>query len=458
MKYVGALVHLPLLLAACSSAPSSRGDGLVVSPASEVRQGQSGIRLTLTREGGGLANPSQVDFQDLDIVVAPGSTDVRLELAVTVPHGALLGPKTLTITTPIRTTTAVDAVDVTAITAGPEGLDSELGTAHAPFRSLEQALRVSDSGDTVTLHGGTYRESSGEAWGYVVPDGLTISGDGASTTLLESDAQAPSGLEPSARLTVRDLSLSGFAIGIKAGTAAQLSLQSAEVRGSISALEVDGDDVTVDVSDSQLSASSEAALRVADGSHRSQVSVRGARLTGGVFDADSASALLVDATTIDARASSAGINFGGAKLDVSASEIQVGAGSYGVSLRSGAASFAHVTIQGGAYGVYQLTGSSKLRDTRLHGYETVGLYYASGAVDLGTATEAGNNAFSGSSAHLDAYGIYINLDTSPVTCSNTSFNGVIPDAGTVKAGADAISVAGAYLLNPGQTLQFFRVN
>ena len=445
------------MLGACSAAASSPGDGLAVSPSTELRQGQAGVELTLTRKSGGLGSPSQIDFQGLGVTVVSGSSDDQLRLSVTVPHGAAPGPRTLTITTPGGTTTAVDAVDVTAITAGPEGLDSELGTAHTPFRTLEQALRVSGAGDTIELRNGTYRESSGEAWGYLIPDRLTINGESASSTVLQSDSQAPSALQPSANLTVTNLSLSGFEIGVVAAPSAQLTLQHMAIRSATTAVEVDGDDVTVDVSDGALSASGEAALRVADSSHRSHVSVHDAQLTGGLFDSDSAATLLVDNTTIDARASSAGINFAGAELDVRGSNIQVASGSYGISLRSGAASFDHLTVQGGAYGVYQLTGSSKLRDTLLDGYESVGLYYASGTVDLGTATEAGNNALRSSSTSLNAYGIYINLDTSPVTCSNTSFNGVIPDPGTVKAGTEAIAVAGAYLLNPGQTLQFFRV-
>ena len=450
-----ALLVLPLL-GACSAPQSAPNDELTVSPANELRQGQAGVELTLTRASGGLANPSQIDFQDLAVTLEPSSTDARLRLSVTVPHGAAPGPRSLTLTTSNGTTTELDVVAITAITASPEGLDSQLGTTEAPFRTVAQALRVSGAGDTVELRKGTYADS--EAWGYAVPDRVTIHGESPSTTLLEGAGNAPTALESAAHLTLSGLTVSGFDIGVKAEPAAQLALANMAISSAISAIEVDGDDVSVDVTESALNVPGEAALRVADGSHRSQVSLHGAQLTGGLFDADPEATLLVDSTTIDARASSAGVNFAGAKLGVSSSSIRVGTGAYGVSLRSGAASFDHVTIEGGAYGVYQLTGSSKLRDTQVDGFASVGLYYASGAVDLGTATEAGNNAFQSSTPSAEAYGIYVNLDTSPVTCSNTSFNGLIPSPGTVKAGTEALSLAGAYLLNPGQTLQFYRVN
>ena len=39
-----------------------------------------------------------------------------------------------------------------------EGRDSNLGSASSPFLSIQAAANVAQPGDTITVHGGTYRE------------------------------------------------------------------------------------------------------------------------------------------------------------------------------------------------------------------------------------------------------------------------------------------------------------
>ena len=53
------------------------------------------------------------------------------------------------------------------------------------------------------------------------------------------------------------------------------------------------------------------------------------------------------------------------------------------------------------------------------------------------------------------FGLYVDDITSPVTCSDTTFNGVVPPAGTRTAGADPIAEPGAYFINTGKTMSFW---
>ncbi|MGH3432044.1 MAG: right-handed parallel beta-helix repeat-containing protein [Thermocrispum sp.] len=48
-----------------------------------------------------------------------------------------------------------------AVFASPRGTDSAAGTERDPLRTLTEAVRAADPGDTVVLRGGTYRESVG---------------------------------------------------------------------------------------------------------------------------------------------------------------------------------------------------------------------------------------------------------------------------------------------------------
>ena len=209
-----------LWLVACSgsSAATKAADGVSVSPANEVRQGQAGISVSFGQAAGGLSNPSHVDLEDLQVAVDPSSSDDHLLLTVTVPHGAAPGPRSLTIETGSGTITEPAVIDVTPISVSPTGQDSKSGTTSAPFRTLARALAVAGTGDSCVLASGTYDASGGEAWGYAVPNDLTISGDSASSTVLQGSASPStmgaegtlSALQPSAALTLQNLALAGF--------------------------------------------------------------------------------------------------------------------------------------------------------------------------------------------------------------------------------------------------------
>ena len=83
-------------------------------------------------------------------------------------------------------------------------------------------------------------------------------------------------------------------------------------------------------------------------------------------------------------------------------------------------------------------------------------YLAQGTLDLGTATEPGDDSFSSSTTGPTVFGLYVDGVTQPVTSSNTTFNGVEPPAGTQAApAADPIAVPGEYFINDGTTMSFW---
>jgi hypothetical protein len=131
--------------------------------------------------------------------------------------------------------------------------------------------------------------------------------------------------------------------------------------------------------------------------------------------------------------------------------------AYGISLHAGTLTLDDSGISGGHYGIYQLAGKSRLRRTELTNYGSIGLYLAAGSLDLGTATEAGDNAFS-APTDAAAFGLYVDTGAAPISASDTSFNGFTPPAGAVQADTSDVAAPGAYLLTPGVRITFFRVH
>ncbi|HEY1534986.1 MAG TPA: DUF1565 domain-containing protein, partial [Polyangiaceae bacterium] len=428
-------------LVACSGPTHTEmtADGVSVSPSSEVRQGQAGITLSFGRAAGGLAGPSRVGLEDLMVAVDPSSTDQRLLLTVSVPHGAQPGPRALSFDTASGTTTQADALDVTFISAGPEGQDAQLGTTSSPFRSLKQALRVAGPGDTCLLEAGTYDEQGGETWGYAVPEQLTIAGDSASTTLLQAPAHvspsalAASALEPSAALSLQNLTLADFDAALNLTQPAQLSLQDVAIRGNGEGIVVGGAASSVKLVNGSID-SAAYAIELGSTCAACALSLENAQTKGGIFVADTQATMTIDGGTLEGNADNAALNFAGLKLDAKGATFTAGSSPYGINLEAGTMTLSDVTVHGNQYGVYQLAGSSKVRGTKIDGYASIGLYFASGDLDLGTATEAGNDTFVGTAP--EAFGLYVDTNTSPLTCSNVSFDGMVPESGTVQAGTD----------------------
>jgi hypothetical protein len=480
-----------LWLAGCSS-PSESNEptaGITVSPANEVRQGQSNVVISVEHPAGGLSNVTRVDLGDLQAVVDPSSSDDHLLLAVTIPHGAPPGPRTLSIDSASGTTTDNDALTVTPITVAPDGQDTQLGTPSSPFHSLMQALAVAGPGDTCVLGQGTYREQTGETWGYAVPEPLTIIGDAAGTTLLQGPARTTpeptnpdrAAFEPSAALTLEHLALADFDVALDVQRPAQLALEDVAIRGngkgvvldaSGSTVKLDGgsidtgaygleiasacDGCTLDIEGSTLTESSENPLiQVADAAQHSVLTFAHADLKGGVFVADPEATLSIAASKLEGNAENAALNFGGLEFDATDSTFSAGPAPYGINIHGGTMQLANVTVQGNEYSVYQLAGTSKVRGSHFTGYSSIGFYFAKGDLDLGTATDAGNNTFV--AADSGGFGLYVDTDTTPLTCSNTSFDGVIPKTGSVTADTEILTEPHEFLLVPGRTISFFNV-
>ncbi len=455
-------------------------DGVTVTPGSEVRQGQTGVTVSFERASGGLSHPTHVDLEDLEVVVDPSSTDQHLLLTVNVPHGAISGGRALSIESAGGTINQADVIDVTPISAGPSGDDSNLGTTNEPFRTLKQALSVAGPNDTCVLSAGTYDVTSGETWGYTPPDALTLTGDSASGTVLQGPAAAS--LTPAGTLTVQNLSFSGFGSALAITETAQVSVNDVTIDGGGEGIVLGGagsmvmvsggsiasgsygielggtcDHCTLSITGTTLTESGDGPiLQVSKMAQHSDLSLQQATLKGGTFVADATATLSIQDSTLTGNDANAALNFGGATLDTTGSTFTAGTGPYGINLASGVMALNDAQVAGNQYGVYQLGGSSTVRNTKITNYSSIGFYFASGDLDLGTATQAGNNSFK--AAADGAFGLYVDTSTSPLTCSNTSFDGVVPATSVVlDSGTDLLEQPHEYVLTPTKTISFYNV-
>jgi hypothetical protein len=443
----------------------------------------------LSRAAGGLSNPSHVDLEDLRVTVEPSSSDRELQLTVSVPHGAASGWRTLSLDTSSGTYTEANVIDVTPITVAPDGQDSQLGTTSSPFRTLKQALLVADAGDTCLLRDGQYDEQSGETWGYAVPESLTVVGSSLSGTTLQGPAHAApsadspdgSAFRPAGSLTLQQLALADFDVALNATQPAQLSLQDVAIRGHGKGIVVAGASSTIELQNSSIDSGDYAIelgstcractvsskqtrlsesgdgplLEVSATAQRSALSFEKTLTFGGISVEDAQATLSIDGATLEGNGDNAALAFAGLTLDATGSTFSAGSAPYGIDLKAGTMTLTDVTVHGNQYAVYQLAGSSKLRRSQLDGYASIGLYFASGALDLGTATDAGDDSFTGSAP--EAFGLYVDTNTAPLSCSNVSFDGVLPPTGIVQAGTDLLSQPDEYILTPGKTISFYRV-
>ena len=482
------------LLAGCQGAPGGPAvaDGTTVSPSPTLRQGQEDVSLVFTRAAGGLDGATAFDLGGLVVARQPQSTDARLVLAVSVPHGVALGARTLTFSDAAGAVSVPNVVTVVAITSDPAGADTNLGTSAAPFRTIKRAVEVAGPGDTIQLADGAYDATAGETWSYTVPASLTIVGQStAGTNLsgpLSSGATTPGtiGFLAPAGLTMKSLTLSALDTGVSATGPGALTLNDVAVSNALTAaVRADAAGVTVSVTGGTLSGELDAillgdqcascALDVTNtplvgglmGGHTVEISAMatGSRAVlqqidfhGDISVLDGTATLSVSASTFNENGTGAEsmINFTGQALDVTGSSFTLSADNFGVNFGGQTLTLSGVTIQGGKYGVYHLTGSAKVRGTKILSYGYMGYYLAQGDLDLGTATEAGDDAFSSDTTGPTVFGLYVDDVNHPVTSSNTTFNGVEPPAGTQAAGTgEMIAVPGEYFINNGTTISFW---
>jgi hypothetical protein len=136
-----------------------------------------------------------------------------VELAVVVGHGAEIGVYPVQLAVEGAPVGGLGSVEVTAITAGPEGGDvAGKGTTAQPFRSLSKAASLSDEGDRITLEEGSYGpEVSGEAFPLELPPGITVEGQGLVALTGVSTADL---LRAKGSLTLRSLLVGGAKRGL----------------------------------------------------------------------------------------------------------------------------------------------------------------------------------------------------------------------------------------------------
>jgi hypothetical protein len=481
-----------LAIGACQSPPGGPPlvDGTTVTPAPTLRQGQDGVSLVVTRAAGGLDGAAGFDLGGLVVARQPESTDARLVLSVSVPHGAALGARALTFSDARGPVSVPNVVTVGAISSDPAGMDSNLGTSAAPFRTLKHAVEVAGAGDTIQLADGTYDAADGETWGYTLPAGLTIAGQSTAGTQLLAppppDATTPgaSGLVAPAGLAIGTLTLGGFDTAVAATGPGTLALNDVAVTGTLTtAVSADAAGVMVAINGGSLGSARDTIL-LGDSCTSCELDVTGTSLDGSSMGghtvdvspsatgshvvlkmvdvrgdlsvvADAATLSVSGATIKEIGTESRGtINFSGDALDVTDSNITLNADNFGVNFGGQSLTLTGVTIEGGKYGVYQLAGSVKLRGTKIRDYGFMGYYLSQGDLDLGTATEAGDNAFSTGTTGDLVFGLYVEGAT--VTSSNTTYNGVEPPAGTQAAAPDQmIDVPGEYFINFGKAISFF---
>ncbi len=504
--------------------PALPVDGVVVSPSSSVRQGQIDITMTITRAAGGLASAGMFDLGDLTARMQSNSTDASLVLKVSVPHAAPFGKRTLRFATAAGVVTLPNVVEVTAITAGPTGADTNAGSAASPFLTLKQALLVADVGDTVHLMDGTYNIKGGETWGYVIPDNLTILGDSTAGTIIDGVGATnnPNGFNASTSLKLETLTLEHFYYGIDVRKpTTTLTLQDVQLSGNSSygiyveqtaagsTVDVSGknglidqpgqsaivvygaSDVTVNLTDAtlqggghvvyfvsdcsgdkldvtgatikQLGTENAIELAISSNATGSVATLNNATIVGNITDNDAKGSLAITGSNITQKAGD-GIDFAGLALGMVHTTITMTTNSAGIYFNGTQAtmSLSGVTVSGGGYGIHQTGAGStaKLRGTTIQGTTYDAYLLAAGDLDLGTAVESGGNVI-GAPTGTSYWCLNISRPQgasagNPVTCSDTTLNGLAPSPGTIDATAGTVSLQPQrYYLSTGNKLIFY---
>jgi len=505
-------------------APTLPVDGVVVTPGPSVRQGQIAITITITRAAGGLANAGPFDLGDLTVRSQSGGSDTGLILKASVPHGAPLGKRTLKVATSLGVITATDVLEVTAITSGPTGADANAGSAASPFLTLKQAILVADVGDTIHLMDGTYNTKGGETWGYVIPDNLTILGDSTAGTVIDGVGATsdPNGINASTSVTLKTLTLQHFYYGIDMkAPSSTLTLQDVVLGGNSSnaiyveqkaigstvnilgksglidqpgqsAISVyDAPNVTVNITDATLQGGSYVVefdydcsaaklnvsgatikqlsnydaiyLGISSNATGSTVTIDKSNITGKITDSDPKGSMTITGSAITQKYGE-GIEFSALALTMENTSVTMSAADSGIyfSGTQGTMSLTGVTVTGGGYGIQQTgTGSSaKLRGTTITGTAYDAYYLTAGDLDLGTATQSGDNIIGAPTSTsywcLDIYRSQGASAGNPVTCSGTTLNGQAPSPATIDASAGTISQPPQrYNLTTGNKLIFY---
>jgi hypothetical protein len=420
--------------------------------------------------------------------------------------------------------TAADVVEVTAITSGPTGVDTNAGSAASPFLTLKQAVLVADVGDTIHLMDGTYNTKGGETWGYVIPDNLTIVGDSTAGTVIDGVGATtnPNGINASTAVTLKTLTLQHFYYGIDMKLpSSTLTMQDVVLGGNSSyaiyveqtakgsTVNISGKNglidqpgqsaitvyyapnVTVNITDATVQGGSyvvyfggdcsEGKLNVSGGTIKqlatsyaiyigvstnavgTAVVLDKANVIGNIYDTDAKGTMTITGSTLTQKSGN-GIDFAGLALTMANTTLTMTAANSGINLSGTQAtmSLTGVKVTGGGYGIQQggAGSSAKLRGTSITGTAYDAYYLTAGDLDMGTATESGDNVIGApSSTSYWCLGIYRAQGASagnPVTCSGTTLNGQAPSPGTIDASSGTVSLQPQrYTVSTGNKLIFY---
>ena len=471
-----------------------------------------------------MAGAGLFDMGDLTVRPQTGGSDTSLILKVSVPHGAPLGKRTLKFATNTGVVTADSVLEVTAITSGPTGVDTNAGSAASPFLTLKQAVLVADVGDTIHLMDGTYNTKGGETWGYVIPDNLTIVGDSTAGTVIDGVGATtnPNGINASTAVTLKTLTLQHFYYGIDmklpsstltmqdvvlgGNSTTAIYVEQAATGSTVNILGKNGlvdqpgqsaitvynaPNVTVNITDATLQGGSYVVyfayncsagkLNISGGTIKQLASydaitmavssnavgttavLDNVTIIGRISDSDPKGTMTITGSTITQK-SNTGIDFSGLSLTVANTQLSMTSTNTGIYLSGTQAtmSLSEVTVTGGYYGIQQsgAGSSAKLRGTTITGTTYDDYYLTAGDLDLGTATESGDNVFGPPSSTgywcLDIYRPQGASAGNPVTCSGTTLNGQAPSPGTIDASAGTISLGPQrYSVSTGNKLIFY---
>jgi hypothetical protein len=169
----------------------------------QLRQGAGDVIVIVT--GTNLTYATGVSVRTYSTTLV-SSNQSSATLIVNVPHGAMLGPADVVVTTTTGSATLRGALNITEITSSARRGDdsSGQGTLDSPFRTATRAVQLSSSGDMVELQAGIYAVDSLD-----VGRGVTIHGDGSATTI-QAATPGSGGIHVSSGAIVSDLQVRAF--------------------------------------------------------------------------------------------------------------------------------------------------------------------------------------------------------------------------------------------------------
>ncbi len=473
------------------------GDAAITNPApvsgitidkAIARQGEVGIIITVN--GSNLGNPREIKVGDLSGTLGAGATPASFTVRVTVPHGATLGVKDFSAITDGGTVNKAGILTVSAITVSTAGLDTNRGTSDLPFRTFTNAMTVADVGDTVQVLDGVYDVAGGEKWEMAaIPNQVTVLGQGANTKLIGPGSQGGTanvdGLWFKGNATVKNLQVGFFRYNVLVNKAMQkVTLDNVIADGARYSnvyLESAAKGAEFTATGDATSFKNSASQSVYIVAPESKVSLSGKGTISALtsyavqISADKVT-FTIDGLTIEGGANYASVyNYGvdgvgliknallkdqiywgrdTGELTIEGTTVEIAGTNVAVDSYASKLTITNSTFKGGYYSTHQRRGAAKVRGSKFLGYMYTGYNVYAGTLDMGTATEGGDNEFMGPSGSGN-FGLDDNraFAQDPITVSNSSFNGNVPPT---KDETGPVSIAGRYSIQTtNNVIKFF---